>query len=139
MIFINGAISVKNHYISWLIIISLCLPSSMACGAGISVPTVAAAIVKALGSIVASYTAVDFMELVTEGKKFKAVTKVDSSLASSTIDCAAAQIKEVEQPLMPLILVGLAFFGVVALHIKINKQLQNMTKPDIQAIDAEKA
>lgn len=115
----------KAHLTSWLIIISLCLSSGI--HGAVPVPTIAAVLIKNFGGIIASYSALDFMELVAKGNKLSETANVDSHLTVITTDSTVSQIKEIEQPILPLMLIGVAFLGIIVLDIKINKQLQDAT------------
>lgn len=126
---------VKSTLISWLLLLSFCIPHSVTYGAGIAVPTVAALIAKTAVNMV-TYQFTSSFEFAAN-KQIKIVEKAKQPQPSS--DTTLSEIKEADQSLIALLGVGTVFLVIVALSIAMSKQSQPVDKTDAHELKAEKA
>lgn len=116
------------------------MPYSMAYGIGVSVPTLAAAAAKSVGSIIA-FGSMDFIESITAGRTLKIHEKISHVQNAAIImpNANPVEIKDNEQSAAALTVTAMLFLGVIAWNIKNSKKVQPTDLTDKQVIEAEKA
>lgn len=128
--------SVKFQYLSWLLIISLCIPSPVAYGIGVNIPTIASTLLKAACGVAINSKLIDASEFISQRNQFKTSSKVSSTV----VNCPIAQIKEPQESILASIVVMATFIAILAWNINNSKKMQKQCFTDKQKIEeVEKA
>lgn len=109
----------QSSCFSWFLIISLCIPSCATYGIGISIPTAAAAVVKAAGSIGAYYVT-NTIDCINGKKPLKIAEKIETNRTRPVL---VPEEITVEESMGPLIVTAVAFVSIVVFAIQMNKNL----------------